>query len=127
MAKYMRAKDIVARFINARPDYESCEAFCRRIGLPYTMTVEKLRDKRDITTGFLYQICKAFGYQVMIYNPNPPEGLEQCYVIDKKFAPVKPREEKKPKIHVVRDSYTNEVFRVKRKYKRNKKKMIKVG
>ena len=127
MTKSMRAKDIVSRFINARPDYESCEAFCRRIGLPTTLTVEKLREKRDITTGLLYQICKAFGYQIMIFNPNPPEGLEKCYIIDKKYAPVKPREGKKTKMHITRDSYTNEIFRVTRKYKRNKKTMKKVG
>lgn len=126
MAKSMRAKDIVSRFINARPDYESCEAFCRRIGLPTTLTIEKLRVRRDITTGLLYQLCKAFGYQIMIFNPDPPEGLEKCYIIDKKYCPVRPREERQSRLHVTRDSYTNEIFRATRKYKRHKKTMKKV-
>ena len=126
MAKFMRAKDIVARFINARPDYESCEAFSRRVGLPMTITVEGMRNRMDIPTGLLYQVCRAFGYQIMIYNPNPPEGLEKCYIVDKRYCPVKPREEKKGKLHVTRDSYTNEIFRATRKYKRKKKGFVKV-
>ena len=121
MAKSMRAKDIVARFLNARPDDESIDAFCRRLGLPRTITVDKLRNRRDIPTGLLYQVCRAFGYQIMIYNPNPPEGLEKCYIVDKKFSPVKPREEKRSKVRVTYDTYDNGVYRAVRKYKRKRK------
>lgn len=126
MNKCMRAKDILARFIDSRPEYESAEAFSRRIGLPKTFTVESLMKKRDINTGLLYQICRAFGYQIMIYNPNPPEGLEKCYILDSKHCPLVPRE-RRNKLHVTRDPYTNELFRAVRKYKRKEKKYKKVS
>ena len=116
----MRAKDIVSRFLDTKPEYESIETFCHRIGLPRTISIEKLRKRRDITTGLLYQICKAFGYQVMIYNPKPPEGLEKCYIVDKKYCPL-PKKEKKKQMTVMRDTYTNEVYRAVRKYRRKKK------
>jgi len=116
----MRATDIAARLINNVPAEESAEAFSRRVGLPYALTTEKLNNRRDIGAGLLYQICKAFGYQIMIYNPKPPKGLKSCYVVGKKHVPCQPREHK-GKFRLTRDAYTNTVYRVPRKYKKKKR------
>lgn len=126
MAKYktMRAIDVVAKLIDGRPDEETYEAFSRRVGLPSTLSVNSLYERNDINTGLLYQIAKAFGYQIMIYNPNPPDGLEKCYIVGDKRCKVKPRERKR-KMHYSRDTYNNEIYRQKRKYER--KKFVKVA
>lgn len=121
----MRATDILARLMNSKPVEESAEAFSRRVGLPYALTVDKLNKRKDIGAGLLYQICKAFGYQIMIYNPRPPKGLKTCYVVGKKHIPCLPQEYK-GKYKLKRDAYTNEVYRVPRKYKK-KPKLVKVS
>ena len=120
----MRATDIMARLIDSRPEGESFESFSHRAGLPYTLTTEKLNNKRDICVGLLYKLCKAFGYQIMIYNPKPPKGLKTCYVVGRKHIPCQPRE-LKGKYRLKRDAYTNEVYRVPRAYKK-KPKLVKV-
>ena len=116
----IRAKDILTRLIDSRPDGESNEEFCRRIGLPRTVTVESLNKRRDVTSALMYRIAKAFGYQILFYNPNPPEGLEKIYVIGTKKAALKPRERRNT-VKVYRDDYTDEKFRVVRKYKKKKR------
>ena len=118
--KPIRAKDILTRLIDSRPDGESNEDFCRRIGMDKTVTVESLNNRRDVTSGLMYQIAKAFGYQILFYNPNPPEGLDKIYTVGEKKAPIKPRE-RKNKVKVIRDSYTGEKFRVVTKRKRKSK------
>ena len=125
--KPIRAKDILTRFIDARPDGESYADFSKRIGLPRTVTVESLNNRRDVPSGLMYRIAKAFGYQILFYNPNPPEGLEKIYTVGVKSAPIKERE-RRNKVKVIRDSYTGEKFRVVRKYKKKKKVILrKVG
>lgn len=118
--KPIRAKDILTRLIDSRPDEESYEELSKRIGLPGTVSVESLNNRRDVTSGLMYRIAKAFGYQILFYNPNPPEGLEKIYIVGEKKSPLKPRE-RKNKIKVIRDSYTGEKFRVVRKYKKKKR------
>ena len=118
--KPIRAKDILTRLIDSRPDGESNEDFCRRIGMDKTVTVESLNNRRDVTSGLMYQIAKAFGYQILFYNPNPPEGLDKIYTVGEKKAPIKPRE-RKNKVKAIRDSYTGEKFRVVTKRKRKSK------
>ena len=116
MKKCIRATYIAARLINSRPDDETFDAFAQRIGISRTLTVKKLCDMDDMKCGLLYRICKAFGYQIMIYNPNPPEGLEQMYVVGKEKSPIAPKDKG---IHKLRkDEYTNTIFRVPRKYKK---------
>lgn len=119
MKKGIRATYIAARLINNRPDYESYEAFSRRVGLPYTMTVDNLMKRKDITIGLLYRICKVFGYQIIIYNPKAPKGLDSMYVVGTETSPIAPRE-LKGSYHVKRDVYTGEIYRSVRKYKRRK-------
>ncbi len=125
MIRSMQAKDIIARMLDKRPEEESCEHFCRRIGLETTYTVTELSKRKDIYTGIAYRIAKAFGYQLMFFNPNPPEGMAKCYVVDNKRSPIKPREEKR-KDRVSVDTYGNGIFKYARKYKRKKKSMKKV-
>lgn len=126
MAKGIRANYIVANFVDHRPDYESCEEFSHRIGLSYTLETEKLKQQKDVLCGLLFRVCKAFGYQIILYNPKPQKGLEQMYVIGEGRMKFLPREEKQ-KFRVSRDSYTGEIRREPRKYKRKKKKYIKVA
>ena len=126
MSKSMQAKDIIARMIDNRPEEESCESFCRRIGLKTTFTVGELANRKDIYTGIAYQIAKALGYQLMFYNPNPPEGMEQCYIVDNKRSPIKAREEYRKHRYTV-DTYDNKTYRYTRKYKKKKPKLKKVG
>lgn len=127
MKKGIRATYIAARLINNRPDHESCEALCKRIGLNCTHTVDSMMNRKDISVGILYRLCKAFGYQIMIYNPKPPHGLDSIYVVGTAKSPISDRE-LKGKCHITRDAYTGEVYRVVRKYKRKKKKnFVKVG
>lgn len=121
MAKGIRATYIAANLLNNRPDYESCEAFSRRVGLPFTVTPDSLMNRRDIAVGMLYRICKVFGYQIIVYNPKPPQGLKQMYVIGEGRMKVMPREHKGI-FRTVRDNYTGEIFRAARKYKRKKRK-----
>lgn len=116
----IRAKDILTRLIDSRPDGESNEEFCRRIGMPRTVTVESLNNRRDVTSALMYRIAKAFGYQILFYNPNPPDGLEKIYVVGAKKATLKPRERRNT-VKVFRDDYTDEKFRVVRKYKKKKR------
>lgn len=127
MKKRIRATYIAARLINSRPDFESYEAFSRRVGLPFTMTVDSLTKRKDITVGLLYRICKVFGYQIIVYNPKPPQGLDSMYVIGTAKSPIAPRE-LKGSYHVRRDAYTGEIFRTVRQYRKKKKrkKFIKV-
>ena len=121
MAQGTRATYIAANLINNRPEHESCEAFSRRVGLPFTATAENLMKRRDIMVGMLYRICKVFGYQVIVYNPKPPQGLKQMYVIGEGRMKILPREQKGV-FRTVRDNYTGEIFRAARKYKRKKRK-----
>lgn len=125
MIKSMQVKDIVARMLDKRPEEESCEHFCRRIGLETTYTVRELGKRKDIYTGIAYRIAKALGYQMMFYNPNPPEGMAKCYVVDNKRCPIQPREEKRQNRYSV-DTYGNGVFKYSRKYKKKKPKLKKV-
>ena len=115
----MRAKFVAARLIEARPEHESTEELARRAGFPFIVSISSLAKRKDIYVGLLYQICKVFGYQIIVYNPKPPQGLEKMYVIGEEEAPVIPRE-KKNKIHYTRDAYNNKLFRSKRKYKKQK-------
>lgn len=121
MKKGIRATYIAANLINNRPEYESYEAFSRRVGLPFTVTVDSLMKRKDIAAGMLYRICKVFGYQIIVYNPKPPKGLNQMYVIGEGKSKIMPREHKGV-FRTVRDSYTGEIFRAARKYKRKKRK-----
>lgn len=120
----IRATYIAARLIEARPEYESTEELARRAGFPCNLSVRILERRKDIYVGLLYQVCKTFGYQIIVYNPKPPKGLEKMYIVGEDKAPVTPRE-KKNKVHYTRDAYNNQFFRSVRKYKR-KKKFIKV-
>lgn len=127
MIKRMRAKDLVARLLNKRADYETYKAYSERLKLPFTLSHNRLYKMRDIDTGLLYQILKGHGYVLMAYNPNPPEGMSNTYIIDNTYAPVKPRERDK-KIKVYRDPYTNELFRKKRRYRQDEyKKFVRVN
>ena len=127
MKKGIRANFIVARFLNARPDYESADEFSHRIGLTYSLDMKRLHSRADVTCGLLYRVCKAFGYQIIVYNPKPPKGLDSMYVIGTGKAPITPREDI-GKYVIKRDKYTGEIYREKRKYKRKtQKKYIKVA
>lgn len=117
--KKIRAKYIAGRMIEARPEHESAEGLAKRAGFPFTMTVKSLEKRKDLEVGLFYQICKAFGYQIIVYNPNPPKGLEKTYVVGEGESPVTPRE-RKNKVHYTRDAYNNQLFRSVRKYKRHK-------
>ena len=64
----IRAKDILTRLIDSRPDNESYEEFARRVNLPRTITVEGLNKRRDVTSALMYRIAKAFGYQLLFYK-----------------------------------------------------------
>lgn len=118
--KPMRAKDILTRLIDSRPDGESYGELSQRIGLSKTVSVESLNNRRDVTSGLMFRIAKAFGYQILFYNPNPPDGLEKIYTVSERKAPIKPRE-RTSAVKVVRDSYTGEKFRYVRKYKKKKR------
>ena len=118
--KPMRAKDILTRLIDSRPDGESYGELSQRIGLSKTISVESLNNRRDVTSGLMFRIAKAFGYQILFYNPNPPDGLEKIYTVSERKAPIKPRERTNT-VKVVRDSYTGEKFRYVRKYKKKKR------
>ena len=121
--KGVRAQYIVANFINQRPEYESCEEFSARIGLTYTLDTARVMKRRDVGVGLLYRVAKAFGYQVIVYNPKPPKGMQSIYLVGTNKGEILPREFKG--IHKLRrDEYTGKVYRVPRKYK---KKLVKVG
>lgn len=125
--KPMRAKDILTRLIDARPDDETYDELSMRMGLSKTVTINSLNSRRDVTSGLMYRVAKAFGYQILFYNPNPPDGLEKIYTVGVRKAPIKPRE-KKNGTRVIRDSYTGEKFRYARKYKKKKRvSLVRVG
>lgn len=125
MKKSIRATDIVARFIEARPDYESYSEFSRRAGLTTVLTPTVLNRRGDIGVGLLYKVAKAFGYQVIIFNPNPPKGMEKAYVVGEAKAPITPRE-KTDKVHISRDPYNGQLFKATRKYKRKRTKFTRI-
>ena len=120
MKKCIRATDIVARLIEARPDWESYEELARRAGLISALTPKILEKRGDLGVGLLYRICKAFGYQVIVFNPNPPRGLEKAYVVGEEKSPVTPRV-RPGSVHVSRDPYNNQLFRSTRRYKKGKR------
>lgn len=124
MKKKIRATYIAARLINGRPLDEPFTDFAKRAGIPRALTVKKLCEMEDIKCGLLYKICKAFGYQVMIYNPTPPSGLESIYVLGTDKCPIQPRENKGC-FGLRRDSYTGTIYRVPRKYKKKRKVEVK--
>lgn len=124
MKKRVRAPYIAARLVNGRPLDEPFTEFAKRAGIPNTWTVKNLCNMEDLKCGMLYKICKAFGYQVMIYNPTPPEGLESIYVLGTDKCPISPRENK-GYFGLRRDAYTGTIYRVPKKYKRKKKVNIK--
>lgn len=124
--KPIRAKDILARLIDARPDEESYSEFSKRIGSSKIITVEDMNKRKDVTSGLMYRIAKAFGYQIMFYNPKPPKGLEKIYVVGEKKAPIKARE-KKSQARITVDTYTGQKFRYVRKYKRKKKSFVRIN
>ena len=117
MASTMRATNIMARLLDHRPEYESYEAFSRRVDLPYTMTVNGLNKRNDVPTGLFYFFCKVFGYQIIVYNPNPPPGLSKSYILGDKDMPYKPREDRN-RISIRKDRYNNTIYRAVRHYKR---------
>ena len=117
MKETMRATNIMARFLDQRPEYESYEAFSRRVGLPYTLTVNGLNKRNDVPTGLFYFFCKIFGYQIIVYNPNPPRGLNKSYILGEKDLPYTPRENRH-RISIRKDKYNNTVYRAVRHYKR---------
>ena len=123
MSKCFRATHILARLLNERPDDgESLTAFNMRNGLPRTLTVTGLCKQDDIRFGLAYRIAKVFGYQIIFYNPNAPQGLEKMYVVGEKKSPIVPREHRG--IHKLKkDEYTNTLYRVPRTYKKKKKKV----
>ena len=125
MKKGIRAVDIVARLIESRPEYESYEALARRVGLSSTITPSSLAKRRDMGVGLLFRICKAFGYQIIVFNPNPPDGLQKAYVVGEKKSPITPRV-RTEKVRVSRDPYNNQLFKTKRKYKKRKKEFVRV-
>lgn len=113
--KGVRAPYIVANFINQRPEYESCEDFSRRIGLDYTIDTTRIMRRKDVGCGLMYRVAKAFGYQLILYNPKPPKGMQSIYQIGENTGTILPREYKG--IHKLRrDAYTGKVYRVPRKY-----------
>lgn len=118
--KGIRANYIAAILLNSRPDYESWDEFCRKHNLPYSTTVESLKNRMDIKMGLLYRIAKIFGYQIIVYNPNPPKGLEKMYVVGEEKCPIMPREQRRL-THIKKDEYTGEIYRVVRKYKKKKR------
>jgi len=121
--KGVRAQYIVANFINRRPEYESCEEFSHRIGLDYVLDTSRVMKRRDVGVGLLYRVAKAFGYQVIVYNPKPPKGMQSIYLVGTNKGEILPREFKG--IHKLRrDEYTGKVYRVPKKYK---KKLVRVG
>lgn len=122
MPKSMRANYIAARLLNGRPDGESYETFAIKHKLPLNMSIKRLCNRRDVPCGLLYRICRALGYQVIVYNPNPPEGMDKMYVLGEAKRPIAPREYKG--VHSLRkDSYTNTIYRVPRKYKKKARKI----
>ena len=123
--KPLRAKDILTRLVDARPDEESYAEFSSRIGLSKSLSVESLNKRRDVTSGLMYRIAKAFGYQILFYNPNPPQGLEKIYAVGVKKSPVKARDNRNT-VKTFRDSYTGEKFRVTKRYKRKRKGFVEV-
>ena len=125
MKKRIRATDIVARFLEARPDYESYSEFSRRAGLISTLTPTSLKKRNDVGVGLLYKVAKAFGYQVIVFNPNPPKGMEKAYVVGEGHAPIEPKK-KTDDVKVKRDPYNDQLFRSTRKYKRTKSKFTRV-
>ena len=124
--KHLRAKDLIGRFLNKRPHGESYTTYSRRLGIPFILSYKRLMSLKDVDTGLLYQICKDNGYLLMAYNPNPPDDMEKCYIIDNTYAPQKERTEK-VRGYTRIDPYTNELFRRKRKYKGQYKKFVRVG
>ena len=124
MKKRIRAPYIAARLVNGRPLDEPFAEFAKRAGIPNTWTVKNLCKMEDLKCGMLYKLCKALGYQVMIYNPTPPEGLESIYVIGTDKCPIPPRENK-GYFGLRKDAYTGAIYRVPKKYKRKKKVNIK--
>lgn len=124
MKKHLRATYILARLINARPDNgESLESFNTRNGLPRATSVKGLCGKKDVTFGLAYRIARVFKYQIIFYNPDPPEGLEKMYVVGEDKLSIEPRESKA--IHKIKkDNYTNELYRVPKKYKKQKQKRV---
>lgn len=116
----IRANYIAAILLNNRPDYEDWEEFCRREKVPLTATVENLIHRKDVKVGFLYHVAKIFGYQIIVYNPNPPKGLEKMYVIGDGDTVVMPKIPR-AKNTLMRDDYTGEIYRVVRKYKHTRK------
>ena len=120
--KGVRAQYIVANFINQRPEYESCEEFSARIGLAYPIDTAKVMKRKDVGVGLLYRVCKAFGYQVICYNPKPPKGMQSIYLVGENTGTILPREYKGAH-KLKRDAYTGRIYRVPRKYK---KKLVRV-
>lgn len=124
MKKCIRATYIAARLVNSRPLDEPFSDFAKKVGIPGTWTVKNLCDMEDLKCGMLYKICKAFGYQIMIYNPKPPEGLESLYVVGTAKSPISPRENK-GYFGLRRDAYTGDIYRVPRKYRKKRKAEVK--
>lgn len=120
MPKRMRMTYILARLINSIPDYEPYEDYAVKHKLPRGLSVKKLCDMDDIKCGLAYRIAKAFGYQVIVYNPEPPKGLEKMYVVGEGKFPIAPREYL-GKGRLRRDEYTNDIYRVPNKYKKKPK------
>ena len=125
MKQGIRAVDIIARLIESRPDYESYKELARRAGFVSTITPSTLAKRKDVGVGLLFRVCRAFGYQIIVFNPNPPNGLQKAYVVGEKKSPITPRI-RTEKVHVSRDPYNNQLFRAKRKYKRRKKEFVRV-
>jgi len=124
-AKRYHINDVLARFIDARPEYETYEAYSRRIGLHTCLTITMLNKREDIAVSTAYKIAKAMGYEVMLYNPNAPQGLEKCYVLGTERSKIEPRERRKRYVYH-KNHYTGEVYREKRKY-RNRKSFKRIG
>lgn len=124
MAKGMRMTYILARMLNNILDNEPYEYFAVRHGLPRSLSVKKLCNMDDIKCGLAYRIAKAFGYQLIVYNPNPPEGLDKMYVVGEAKCPIAPREYL-GRNKLRKDEYTNTIYRVPKKYKKNYKRVSK--
>ena len=120
MAKGMRATYILARMLNSLPDNEPYEVFAPKHGLSRVLSVKRLCNMEDIKCGLAYRIAKAFGYQIIFFNPNPPEGLEKAYVVGEKKSPIAPKEYL-GKNRLRKDEYTNTIYRVPNKYKKKPK------
>lgn len=117
----MRAVDIAARMLDNRPYGMTPAEFLYKNDVSNkSLTVDKLEERKDISVSTLYQLCKAQGYQIIVYNPNPPKGMQSSYTVGERKATICAREHRE-KVFLRKDPYTGKLYATVRKYKRKKK------